>query len=116
MVLKRQRGRADAFIHVTGRDIEEEMELALRWNSDTAGWAIIGNAEEYRISKERAEVVGVLDESSKAMTPTEVADALGENANAVKVRMWRMANDGQLASEDGRYSVSNRNPGNPETE
>ena len=27
-----------------------------------------------------------------------------------------MAKDGQLTSEDGRYSVSNRNPGNPVTE
>jgi hypothetical protein len=116
MVLKRQRGRADAFVYVTGRDIEEEIELALRWKADSAGWAIIGDAEEYRLSKERAEVVGVLDETGEAMTPTEVADALGENLNAVKTRMWRMAKDGQLASEDGRYTVCNRNPGNSVTE
>jgi hypothetical protein len=53
MVLKRERGRADAFIHVTGRDIEEEIELALRWKADTAGWTIIGDAEEYRLSQAR---------------------------------------------------------------
>jgi 5S rRNA maturation endonuclease (ribonuclease M5) len=87
MVLKRQRGRADAFVYVTGRDIEEEIELALRWKAESAGWAIIGDAEEYRLSKERAEVMGVLDETGEAMTPTEVADALGENVNAVKMRM-----------------------------
>src|SRR5829696_6178420 len=32
LVLKRDRGRADAYLHVTGRDIEEEQELALRWD------------------------------------------------------------------------------------
>ncbi|MDQ5827706.1 MAG: hypothetical protein M3441_26490 [Chloroflexota bacterium] len=50
------------------------------------------------------------------MTPTEVADALGENPNTVKALMWRMARDGQLTSDDGRYTVSNRNLGNPVTE
>ena len=36
LVLKRDRGRADAYLHVTGREIEEEAELALRWNADLA--------------------------------------------------------------------------------
>ena len=30
LVLKRDRGRADAYLHVTGREIEEEAEPALR--------------------------------------------------------------------------------------
>jgi hypothetical protein len=115
MVLKRERGRADAFLHVAGRDIEEDIELALRWNADTAGWTIIGDAEEYRLSEQRAEVVRVLEETGEPMTPTEVADALGESFNNVKTRMWRMSKDGQLAREDGRYTVGNRNPGNPVT-
>ena len=116
LVLKRERGRADAFLHVTGRDIEEDAELALKWDGDTAGWAIIGDAQEYRLSEKRAEIVRVLEETGEPMTPTEVADALGDNPNAVKVLMWRMARDGQLTSEDGRYTVSNRNLGNPVTE
>ena len=41
-------------------------------------------------------MVRVLEEIGEAMTPTEVADALGEDVNPVKVRMWRMARGGQL--------------------
>jgi len=36
LVLKRDRGRADAYLHCTGREIEEEAELALRWDADLA--------------------------------------------------------------------------------
>jgi hypothetical protein len=112
MVLKRERGRADAFLHVVGRDIEEDIELALRWDVETAGWIIVGTADEYRLSKERAEIIGVLEETGEPMTPTEVADALDESFNTVKVRMWRMARDGQLTNSSGRYTVCNRNPRN----
>jgi RecA-family ATPase len=51
LVLKRDRGRADAFLHVTGREIEEEAELALRWDSGLASWTLMGDAEEYRVSQ-----------------------------------------------------------------
>jgi RecA-family ATPase len=53
LVLKRDRGRADAYLHVTGREIEEEAELALRWDADLASWTLVGDAEEYRVSQER---------------------------------------------------------------
>jgi hypothetical protein len=107
MILKRERGRADAFLHVTGRDIEEDLELALRWDQETAGWIIVGDAEEYRLSEERAEIIRVLEETGVPMTPTEVADALGKSVNTIKVRMWRMERDGQLLSSGGRYTVRN---------
>jgi hypothetical protein len=116
MVLRRERSRADAFLHVTGRDVEEDIELALRWDAETAGWIIVGDAEEYRLSRERAEIIRVLEETDQPMTPTEVADALGESTNTVKVRMWRMAGDGQLASDGGRYTLRNRYRRNPVTE
>jgi hypothetical protein len=57
LVLKRQRGRADAFLHVDGRDIEHPMELALKFDQTAATWAIIGEAEEYRMSEGRRETL-----------------------------------------------------------
>lgn len=116
MVLKRERGRADAFLHVSGRDIEEDIELALRWNADAAGWTIAGDADEYRLSAERAAIMRVLEEAGEPMTPTEAAGALGKGVNGVKTTMWRMAHDGQLVSKGGRYSMRFRNPSNPVTE
>lgn len=113
LILKRDRGRGDAYLHVDGRDIEEPAELALTWNADTAGWTLAGDAEEFRLSNERAEIVRVLEEDSGPMTPTEVADALGKKPNAVKQRLWRMSKDGQVSADGGRYACVTRNRRNP---
>jgi hypothetical protein len=115
LVLKRDRGRADAYLHVTGREIEEEAELALRWDADLASWTLVGDAEEYRISQERQDIVRVLTEAEEPMTPKEVAELLGKSVNAVKYLMWKMSKDGQLATAGkGRYSLTT-NPANPLT-
>jgi hypothetical protein len=115
LVLKRGRGRADAYLHVTGREIEEEAELALRWDADLASWTLVGDAEEYRISQERQDIVRVLTEAEEPMTPKEVAELLGKSVNAVKYLMWKMSKDGQLATAGkGLYSLTT-NPANPLT-
>jgi hypothetical protein len=115
LVLKRDRGRADAYLHVTGREIEEEAELALSWNADLANWTLVGDAEEYRVSQERQDIVRVLEEAGKPMTPKEVSELLDKPPNNVKYLMWRMSKDGQLATVGkGRYSLTT-NLANPLT-
>ena len=47
LVIRRDRAAADAVLHVTGRDVEEQ-ELALSFDKDTGRWAILGDADEYR--------------------------------------------------------------------
>ncbi len=101
LVLNRQRGRADAYLYVTGRDIEEEKELALSWDSTTATWKIAGDAEEYRNSRERQEVEECLRTLGESAGPKEVSEALGKPYNNVKQLMWKMGNDGDLRSVGG---------------
>ena len=115
LVLKRDRGRADAYLHVTGREIEEEAELALKWDANLATWTLAGDAEEYRVSQERQDIVRVLVEAGEPMTPKEVAELLDKPPNNVKYLMWRMSKDGQLSTAGkGRYSPTT-NPANPLT-
>ncbi|HVF03118.1 MAG TPA: AAA family ATPase [Rubrobacteraceae bacterium] len=107
LVLKRERGRADAFLFVTGRDIEQERELALSWDPATASWKIAGDAEEYRGSKERAKIVECVRSAQGPMGPKEASDALGKDYNATKQLMWKMSNDGDLRSVgSGKYVVT----------
>ena len=101
LVLNRQRGRADAYLYVTGRDIEEEKELALSWDSTTATWKIAGDAEEYRNSRERQEVEECLRTLGEPAGPKEVSEALGKPYNNVKQLMWKMGNGGDLRSVGG---------------
>jgi hypothetical protein len=101
LVLNRERGRADAYLYVTGRDIEEEKELALSWDSTTATWKIAGDAEEYRNSRERQEVEECLRTLGEPAGPKEVSEALGKPYNNVKQLMWKMGNEGDLRSVGG---------------
>ena len=106
LVLKRDRGKADAVLHVDGRDIEEPAEYALKWDAETTGWTIVGDAEEYRISEERKEILGVLVEANEFLSPGEVADVLGKPRNTIKQRLWRMAQDGQVENRNGKYGIT----------
>jgi hypothetical protein len=47
LVLKKQRGNANAFLHVDGRYIQERTELALLWDATSAEWTETGNAMDY---------------------------------------------------------------------
>ena len=60
MVLRRQRGQADAFLFITGKDIEEGKDYALNWDAKTTTWAIKGDARDYVGSDERLEIVALL--------------------------------------------------------
>ncbi len=112
LVLNRERGRADAYLYVTGRDIEEEQELALSWDATTATWKIAGDAEEYRISKERQEIIECLRALGEPAGPKEVSEVLGKTYNNVKQLLFKMGNDGDVRNiGSGKYVVTD-NPGN----
>ena len=114
LVLKRERGRADAYLHVTGRDIEDDQELALQWAKDTATWTIAGEAEEYRMSRERQEIIDCLRSAGEPMGPKEVSEALGKPHNNIKQLLYKMGNDGVIRNIGGGKYVVTDNPGNPD--
>ena len=107
LVLKRERGQADATLFTTGRDIDEE-EIALNWDSESAKWRALGKADDYRLSLERDEIRRVLTEAREPMSPAEVAEALGKSHNSAKQLMWKMEKVGQIESTgSGRYKINN---------
>lgn len=114
LVLKRDRGRADAYLHVTGREIEEEKELALRWDPELASWALVGEAEEYRVSNERQQVLRVLRDAEVPMSPKEIAEATDKSHGSVKVLLGEMVKAGQVANPTyGKYTPPDTNPYSP---
>jgi hypothetical protein len=118
LVLKRKRGDADAYLTVDGRDIEEHTELALRWHQDAATWAIMGDAEEYRLIGERREIVQVLRESyPEPLGAKDTAIAIGKGDpkgyNATRQRLYQMSQSGEVKTAGrGKYSLPNK-PNNP---
>lgn len=102
--LRRDRGRCDATLQVSGRDVEE-CDLALKRDPATARWTIAGDAREFRMSEQRAEIVALL-RTEGSLKPSEVADALERSRGAVRWLMHQAARDGDLERlGDGRYTV-----------
>jgi hypothetical protein len=105
MVMRRERGQHDASLFVTGRDVEEQ-DIALQWNGEYALWTMLGQADEYRISRERADVRELFKKEGR-LSPKEAAPLLGKKENACKQLFWRMAKDGWLKNVgDGKYELA----------
>jgi hypothetical protein len=101
LVLKRRRGKADAYLHVDGRDIEKPTELALKFDQQAATWAIIGDADEYRLSESRRTIKKVLENAGESLGPREITEILDEKGmkmsnGAVREMVSQMVEDGQI--------------------
>lgn len=111
LVLKRRRGEADAHLYGDGRDFENPVELALKWNAITATWTILGDAKVYMMSEERRAILGVVESADKPLGPKEVTERLNAsgtvmNYGAVREMCSQMANDGQLKNLGrGQYVI-----------
>jgi hypothetical protein len=113
LLLTRERGQADGYLTVDGKDIKDRQELALGWDANVRTWTIQDDDEQYKLSKPRQEILHLVGMADEPVTPTYVADALGKTFNAVKKTMWEMSTDGQHSSTgSGRYTVVTANPGN----
>lgn len=75
LILSRQRLNSGAELFITGRDIKE-MNVALQFDSDSLSWRIIGDAEDHRLSKERQEVIKVLESTDGPLKLNDIASAL----------------------------------------
>ena len=96
-ILKKERARADAVLFTTGRDINET-ETAMRFDKNTGLWTILGDADEYRTTKERHEIIKVLRESGEAMRPKEIADILGKNSGSVRNLLAKLVKGNYIKS------------------
>jgi len=107
-ILNRSRGAMDASLLVTGRDVPER-EYAFRRDPEI-GWRMLGDAENYKVSKERAEVVELLKDSEDGMSIRDIADAMGKSIGAVKMLLSRMVRDNILERvARGKYRLANNN-------
>jgi hypothetical protein len=104
LILKRERGQHEASLFVTGRDIEHEQQLALRFDPQTAMWTLVGNAEEVRRTKERQDILDLLSEQfPEGMTPRQVAEALDKNYHTTRCLLRKMEAAGLILHTDSQY-------------
>jgi hypothetical protein len=114
LVLKRSRGHADAVLHVTGRDVDEN-EYALSFQPTTGTWNLLdGPATDHTLGDTRASILAYL-RTHPASQPRDIADATRIGVDLVRRTCSRMAEAGQLhRNSHGLYSpppaIDDRSP------
>jgi hypothetical protein len=115
LVMRRDGGGKGVSLVVDGRDIEEPKEYALTRNINTGTWTIEGEAEEVRMSKERADVLLMIRRRGP-QSPKDLADLLNVKPGTMRKRLFDMADDGQVVKgADDRYRSPDMNPDDPGT-
>lgn len=107
IILKRERGQADGTLFITGRDVEEK-ELALAFDQQICTWKIMGQASDYRMSKERLEIVALLRSTNEPLKPQEIADTLDKKPGTIRKLLISLCNEGIVKKANyGRYIIGN---------
>lgn len=120
-ILQRPRGEDIGTLHITGREIEEEGQIPLRFDKATCAWQVMNEQEiatqrEQAMSAERRDILDVLKASEKPLGPAEIAIALRINPEADlkayaahRVLLGKMVDDKQIARmERGVYTTNDR--------
>ena len=107
-VLKRERARADAILYITGRDVEDK-ELALRFDDSSASFVLLGEAEEYRISKERQEILEQLRSAGGPAKLKDLTASLNKQSNNVHKLLKGLIEQGLVEQPNyGQYCLAGR--------
>jgi hypothetical protein len=104
-VLQRMRGRADALLRITGRDIDEA-EFALRFAADLGAWQLSETPAALVKFTDSQRLILEYLAGHEGVGPTAIAEGTGLGLNLVKQAVRRMAREGDLDSDGhGRYWV-----------
>jgi hypothetical protein len=117
LVLNRERGKHDACLHVTGRDIDER-EFPLSWDNDSCRWSIMDEPiQELRMTEERQKILDALRSAGAPLEPKAIAERLGDkDSGKVRRLAHSMVKDDQLKKTGKGYlPVDPSNNGNAVT-
>lgn len=115
MILNRERGKADAFLYVDGRDIEEQGEHPLKWDNDVCCWTLSdGEPIEYRMSDERRAIFDALPEHGEGgIGPADVAKATGDKPESVRYLLGKMVDATPPEADKSGYAKYTKPPATP---
>jgi hypothetical protein len=118
LVLRRERGKHDATLHVSGKDIEDEKEHALRWDAPLTSWVLMGDAEDFRLTDQRRAIRDAMRAIGRPATIGEIAAHLDKNYDATAKLTAKMTDEGLIAlhhmeGASKYFSLTTTDPNNP---
>jgi AAA domain/Bifunctional DNA primase/polymerase, N-terminal/Primase C terminal 2 (PriCT-2) len=103
--LRRMPQSVEGTLNIIGRDIEQELELAMQFKDGY--WTVLGLSALVRISLERQAIADVLREIPRPLTPKQIASACSRNYNTTKLLLRKMLDDGiVMQPTEGHYALS----------
>lgn len=100
MVLKRERGQADAFLLGSGRDIAD-FEFPMNFNQDTKTWQIVGiDTTVAKLPDELFHLLALLEQNPNGLTTSEIMDISGQCRRTINRRLNQLELEG-LSKKDG---------------
>ncbi len=85
-----------------GRDLEDDIDLAVQFNREMCRLSVRGHVDEVRRSPERTRVLAALEGAPEGLTPARVAAETGMDPKNLKQLMRKMADSGELMKPNGR--------------
>ena len=76
-----------------GRDIDD-VEYAMQYEERT--WEIVGDADDYRQTQERIEIMEAMKGRSDPISPSDLADLLQKDRSNVNHMLLKMERDGYV--------------------
>jgi len=73
LALKRQTSKADAELHITGRDIEPQ-DYALKFHNDLMFWQLLGPVDEVKSTEARQLIHDIIKDAEVPLTPKEIKE------------------------------------------
>ena len=106
LLIQRKRGDPNGTLLITGRDIADDGEYAVRFDYAACIWRMEGKASEVGKTPPRQRILDVVARADAPMGTQEMADALNIPDNNVRQLVRKLVVEGQLfRTERGRYRV-----------
>jgi hypothetical protein len=92
-------------LHARGRDLVE-VEKAVRFDTTTCVWTVLGDTSEVRRSSERSAVTNALAEAGEPLGPNQIATACGLKPTNVRQLLSKMKADNIIKKASyGKYTL-----------
>ncbi|HIA68891.1 TPA: hypothetical protein EYN98_23210 [Candidatus Poribacteria bacterium] len=107
LVLKRTGARAT--LHIQGRDIgQQQLGFISEAAGDTCSWQLVGEVPEEQVSRERQDIIDLLDESPSPLGPKDIAEKLNKSGDSTRKLLSKMVKQQDPAIEriDGKYTIA----------
>lgn len=107
LALERERGADMAVLKRSGRDLEDDSDIALNWLAP--GWEVCENAKELKLNASRKEILASIERAGEPVSPSYISTDIEMPAGSVRWNLMIMTREGVVrVTTDRKYMIPQR--------